>query len=584
MKSTKLVWLWAYLTLTTGVTTVHAFADGATPSAAIHGAVRAFTAMPGAQQEDADSDEPSVFSLERLAEHLPDLGPARQQAAKALDDAREAKDKAATAYWTHVIERIDGVRRPTQVRLTLEEVIQRTLANNYTIQTISFNPAVETTRVVEAESAFDAVLFGNLSKRNIDQPTASELQSTDADFLTLNAGVRKLLPHGALATAQYSMSRTKQTFAFQDPTLNPSYSTDFILDLRQPLLRGFGLDVNRSAILINKNNRQMSDLAFHRQIRDTLRQVEENYWRLVQARRDVVITARELADFENMYQSLYARRNFDVLPVALFATKADLERARADFVQRRSAMFDAEDRLLAIMNDPELTLAGGVECVPSDFPKVERIVVDRLAEVQSALDNRAELKEQELVVANAKIAVGQTANAELPRVDLAFTTTVHGLGASSDRSFDEATRRHFISYTVGVELELPIGNRGPRAAHRRAQLQRDQAIAALRDRLEGIILDVNLAVRRLDTSYDQIQPTFASIEARQRELDSTVARAETRDYGALSSELGAWRALAGTRRAILNATVDYNIAIIDLERAKGTLLDYNNVIIPTEDN
>jgi hypothetical protein len=26
--------------------------------------------------------------------------------------------------------------------------------------------------------------------------------------------------------------------------------------------------------------------------------------------------------------------------------------------------------------------------------------------------------------------------------------------------------------------------------------------------------------------------------------------------------------------------VDYNIAVIDLERAKGTLLDYNNVVIP----
>jgi outer membrane protein TolC len=59
-----------------------------------------------------------------------------------------------------------------------------------------------------------------------------------------------------------------------------------------------------------------------------------------------------------------------------------------------------------------------------------------------------------------------------------------------------------------------------------------------------------------------------------------VARAERKDFVVLQNELSARQSLASARRAMLTALIDYNIAIIDLERAKGTLLDYNNIAVP----
>ena len=57
-------------------------------------------------------------------------------------------------------------------------------------------------------------------------------------------------------------------------------------------------------------------------------------------------------------------------------------------------------------------------------------------------------------------------------------------GVWADRSFDEVSRRHYIEYFVGVEFEMPIGNRGPRAVATRAMLQHRQAEAALKARFE----------------------------------------------------------------------------------------------------
>ena len=538
--------------------------------------------LVASQKTARAADEVILIPPDKLAWHVPDPEAARATIQAALDTARQAGDDAEVGYQTRLLESIDSIRKSEQIHLSLEEAIQRTLANNYVVETLRYNPAIETTRVVEAEAAFDGVFFGNLTRRQIDQPTASQLSATKSEFLTTALGVRKLLPSGTVITGQYQLNRTKQDFAYQ--TINPAYTSAFSLDLRQPLLRGFGLDFNRSGILISKNNRHISDLTFRRQIRDTIRQIEEAYWRLVQARADVVITARELADFEQIYRYLVARKDFDILPVNIAATEADLELAHVDFVRRRAALFDAQDRLVGAMNDPELNLADAIEVIPSDFPQLERLLVDRLAEVQTALDHRTEIHEQQLQVNNAEIGIDRAKNSELPKLDLALTATYQGLSSTADRSFDEVSRRKFINYEVGVQVELPIGNRGPKAARRRAELQRSQAAANLRRVMEDVILDVNLSVRRLETSYDQIEPSFASVEARRRELESHVARAERKDIGTLSTELGARRSLASTRRTMLNAIVEYNIAIVDLERAKGTLLEYNNIAIPTEDD
>jgi outer membrane protein TolC len=519
-----------------------------------------------------------MIPTERLDAHIPDPVEGAERALAELEAARDAGDAVSQAYQQRLLERTNTIRRAEQFRLSLEDALHRALRNSFVIDVQRYNPAVNTTRVIEAQAAFDAVFFANITKNKVDRPSASSLTSTSVDLFDSRYGLSKVLPSGMQVSASYGLRRTRTALSFQQ--LNPEYFNDLTIEVRQPLLRGFGVDQNRSLIVIANNDRSVSAAAFRRQIRDTLRQVEELYWRLVQARRDVVISARLLADFESIYDYLIARKDFDVMPVQLAATKANLEQSRTNFVQFRANVFDAEDRLIAAMNDPAIDLADDLEIVPTDFPTFGRIVVDRLAEAQLALENRQEIREQRLTVANAKIAVGRAINAELPKLDLTLRYTSDGLAKKADAAFDQLSQSNFLEYFVGVDLEVPIGNRAPRAARRRAELQHLQAVAQLKAVYEDVLLDVNLAVRKLDTTYDQIGPSFESAEARQREVGSIVARAERKDFNTLNSELGARQSLFGARRTMLNATVDYNVAIIDLERAKGTLLQYYNIVIP----
>jgi outer membrane protein TolC len=511
-----------------------------------------------------------------LRHHVPDPTHARQIAQRRL---AEATRPAERLYYERVIRRIDEVsaQRPQKLALTLEDVLRQAMAHNLSVRVASYNPAIETARIVEAESRFDAAFAFNVTKNKQNIPVATELLGTNSDTLTITGAITKLLPTGMQATAGLNQQRQYTDNRFQQ--LNPAWSSNFSVELRQPFLRGFGIDYNRSFITVAKLNQRISDHAFRRQVITTLRDVEEAYWALVQARRDVVINARLLADFQQIYDYLEQRREFDAYRIQISDTKARLERSKASFIQVKANLRNAEDRLIALMNDPEIDLADDIELVPLDFPWPTPVVLDRLSEVQTALDHRPELFEAQLRVKQARVVVGQAKNEALPQLDVTFRYTVDGLGASSHRAFSEVTKNDFHEYFVAVEFQWPIGNRAGRSRIQQARLQHAQSIADLERWFEAVILDVNVQMRGVQSSLEQIGPNFETVQANEDQHEALVARAESKNFVQLNQELNALQALAGSRRTLLQSLIEFSMAIVELERAKGTLPEYNNIVL-----
>lgn len=490
-------------------------------------------------------------------------------------ELEKATRPAARKFAESLLERLRSIERPRKVRLSLQDALHRAMTYSLAVRVQSYNPAISTASVVEAEAAFDAIYFMNMTKNKQDRPSASQLAGTTIDTFVLSGGVRKLLPTGMQVSTELNIRRQFIDLQFQ--LINPEYTSAFIAQFTQPLLRNGGLDFNRSTISISANDLKVSEQAFKRQVRDTLSSVEQAYWRLTQARREVVINARLLAELERTYDFIWQRRDFDTYQIQLSQTEADVASTKADFVRVVNQVFDAEDALIAAMNDPGLDLAEDVEIIPTEFPAAESLTIDRLAEVQTALDNRSELVEAALQIDNAKLRVGVAKNQALPRLDLTFRYTVDGLGTNADDAFDQVTQSDFMEYLVVLDFEWPIGNRARKAALRSARLRHAQQIALLKSQIEQVILEVNTAVRAIRSSFDRVEPSLQSAEANEDQVASVVARAEKKDFATLNQELGARRGLANSRSALLDALVQYKIAVIELERAKGTLLEYDSV-------
>lgn len=478
-----------------------------------------------------------------------------------------------------LIKRLETIRRPDMVRLSLNEAIRRAMLNSQLIQVAAYNPAVEASRVVEAEAQFDAIFFSELSNDKQNRPSSSQLSGTDTQNRVWTAGIRKLLSSGMQVETGYNVTRTETDLVFQ--TLNPSYFNQFYVQFRQPILRGFGIDYNRSQIELRKLDRSIGEQQLRREVREALFNVEQAYWRLFQARRSLTVSARLLTNLETILNSLQERLNmkFDIYPVQVKLTESRYEQRKAEFARIRNQVRNAEDTLKALINDPELNLAKDLEIIPTDRPKIEPLLLDVLGEVTAALTFRSELHEARLQIEQAQIAIGVAKNQALPRLDIVFRYVVDGLGNNWDRSFSQLSANDFHEYLLQLQFEWPIGNRGPEAALYQARLRQAQAIAGHRARIENVILETQTAIRDLHTAYDQIGPSLRSALAAAEQLFATQVRQDKRDVANLQVELDAHELLASSRQNLLQALADYNIAIVNLERRKDTLLKFNNIAL-----
>lgn len=527
---------------------------------------------------DVATTQPTIESVVWL--QVPDPTQAEEVFKKRLESTRFSPSirREYERIYEDSLRYISEIRRPNQYRLSLAEALRRVLANNYAIKVDGYAPAISTAQVVQAEAAFDLAFFANANRNNTDQPTPSALIASQTDSTVLNGGIRKLLATGATVTFTEQMTRVDNP-GFQFQLLNPSWQHNFVTELRQPLLRNFGIDFNRAQINIRKNEQRINQEAFRARVIENLNGAEQAYWTLVQARRDVVIVAEVLAEAQLTLRQIEARTDFDAYQTLLFRSRVAVKAREAEYIDVKNRVRNAEDQLLNLLNDPEIPLSADYEIIPTDNPTTIEVLRDAFYAVQTALERRPEIIQARHSVDIARLQLGIAKNQALPRLDAIYRFTLNGLAGNSANAWDQLSTGNFIDQYVGVEFQWNFGERAERAGIRVAALQQSQAVVRYKQALDNIITDCRVALRTLDTSFRQLLPSHEGVTAASENLRSLQERQERKSPAELDAVLNAQINLATARRSLLQALVTYNQGIVDVERAKGTLLEYNNVVL-----
>ncbi len=489
--------------------------------------------------------------------------------------------------------------RPRQpAKLTLEDCIRRALVHNLDIRISSQDPAIRMADVVKAEAAFDAVLFSSAKFNVTDQANPDsgfftqtietnngsheeKIPSNPFDQLhdyNYELGLRKRLPSGGtIELAQRARRlRMEETGLYW----HPFYQTSLDLELRQPLLRDFGIDVNRASILASRNNFAISQQQFNLQVIKTVATVEANYWRLVYYRQRVRILEELVRQAEMTLQRLENRVNLDAGAGIIARNRGLIESARADLVSARNDVLVQQDRLLESLNDPDLLLRQVWEVIPMDEPTMQPFPVDRRQAFQIALQTRPELISQKLTIDTAELAVGVAQNQLLPRLDMVARQEINAPGGSMGTAWQNQHDYDTVNYLAGLSFEVPLGNRSPRAALRKAKLQERQENFRLENYKEQILMDVSISLQSLQNAYQETEVRLTAARAESGELQAYLAMEDAAakiDIGFLDRKLFAQERLAQFQSSLAQAILKYNIAITDVHRAQGTLLQYNNI-------
>jgi outer membrane protein TolC len=480
-----------------------------------------------------------------------------------------------------------------QQRMTLQEVIQRAVANNLDVKVAGYTPAIDETRVIEAEARFDPTYFAQMTLERRDRDVfisnGASLSDEYGWASTAQTGLRQNLQSGGQVElrAQTTNNQFYTSTGFDGTRdMVGNWDNQLVLQLTQPLLRDFGNDINRARITINRNNQRVSILEFRKQLEETLANIEETYWRLVQAERDLKVQEQLLSRTTDTAIRLINRRNVDVTDVQINQAIASVEQRRRLLISAKRQVKDFSDQLKRLMQDPAVPVSSATMLLPSQDPLAEPLRFDLQEQMQTALENRFELGQQSLRIDNADVARQVAKNNLLPELNLTMQGNLQGLENDFGMAMGELVDTDRFSWQIGVSFEIPIGNRAARAIYARAMLQRQQAVDQYRNLIDQIQLEVSTSARGVETRWEEVVASRKARYAAEKSLagiESREAAGEPLTPEFVNLKLQEQERLAQAFRDENEAAAQYNISIEQLERSKGTLLKYNNVILQEED-
>lgn len=523
---------------------------------------------------------------------LPNSGPCQTTGPKPETGAAKPQTPVYTPSLTDVLG------RKQMHLLSLREAVNLALENNLDIAVASVNPKIQGQAVVEAEAYFDPVFTASGQRlKNID-PSAVHRRDPDGNIIpgfqinevkradwTVDARITQNLISGGQVFVEYSFDRqdSKGTalgpYIFSRP-MNPSWEGYLKLQIQQPLLKGFGIDVARRNIRVARNNRKISHYQFMNQLMDSMLEIQRAYWTLVLRIEELKIARQSLQRAEILRRNNEVRvRAGAMAPIELKVAEAEVATQQEGVIIAENNVRIAERELKRLMNVERLSVMTDTALVPTEYPKYDFKPIDEAYCIETALQKRPDFAQLKTDLENRKIDIKYTRNGLYPQVDFIGSIKFNGLGPSLHYDNDMIFDGGFYDAVLGLQVTVPLGgNRAAKARYAAAQLTAARLLRELK-RLElQIITDVRNTVSAVETNAKRVDTTRVARELRQERLDAAEKQLEV---GRITSfeVVTAQEDLARAQGAEILAIIDYTVSLAVLSRQMATILDEMGVIV-----
>lgn len=474
--------------------------------------------------------------------------------------------------------------RPGQVIvLSLQESILLGLTNNLNIAFAGFNPEIRSADVTAAKAVFDPTAFAEVSYGDQKEQNRNVLAAKpvveNKDY-NWNMGLRQDLPTGGSYELSFSNNRNFNDSGFFSVIgTSTAYSSDVSLTVVQPLLKNFGVDVNRTQIKIAKNQQEISVDRLRETTMDVITQVQEAYWEVVFTLEDLKVAQRSLDLAKELADLNRARVRAGVAaPVEVTQAETDIAAREAAVTVAEKSVRDAEDRLKVILNIPKGGEWGG-DVLPSDTARFAPVIPDLPGAVAEALSKRPQFEVAKIDLSNRELTFRLARNQLLPDLSFRGGVGLNGLSArdpSYGDALDNLSSGSYYNYSAGLVFSIPLGNRAARAEFMKAQLEVAQARVALHDVELQITAEVREAVRRIDADAKLVEQTKAARELAEEQLRIEQKRLEA-GVSTTFEVLRFQRDLAVTQSAEVRTLTNYNKSLANFDRVRGVTLEKHGI-------
>jgi outer membrane protein len=471
-----------------------------------------------------------------------------------------------------------------KLRLTLEQAIQLALANNTSVRMDELSYESAGFSILSAHSPFDpSFQYGVNAQHSAPGAPSTQTQQQSPGSLSqsFSASYNQLFQTGT------SISVGQSTFRSSVTVTPPSFFSSLNFSVSQPLLRNRGLFPNRAPIMIAQRNVLQSRDTFEIQINNIIQQVVSAYWNVISARENLVVLRKSVDQAQASYD--HDKRSLELgalPPYDIYRTESTLASRKVSVIQAEYTLKEAEDVLRQSIGadlDPNV---GGMDLalVESVEPVGELLTLDIAEAISRAVAKRPELESQRQQLAIDDINIRLAHNQMQPSLNLSGQyagSTVPTLGGTSvplGTSLNQAFQLTSPSYGFNLQLTLPIRNRSAEASLGTSEISKRRDLYSQRQSIQSIELESRNAVHQLEQA--KLSMAAAKI-ARDLALKNLEAEQRKYDLGAetLFVLLTTQSDLASAELNLVNAQINYQLALVAVDHATGELLDRHHVEI-----
>lgn len=460
--------------------------------------------------------------------------------------------------------------------------------------------------------SWDPILTGTLQEEHAVSPTttnrvltggaATTSQNTTVGDFTYQQG----FSFGSLLQLNYNNNRISTS----NPSfpLNPLLNSNFRMSIRQHLLQGWGLAVNRRFLTITQDQKRSTQESFRQQIEFTVSQIEDIYWDLVSAYEDVKVKERSLAlDQKTLSDNKKQVEIGTLAPISVVQAESAVATDQQNLLTSQTTLLFEQ---LLMKNAISRNMVVGSDLMKADVIPTDTVVVPETEEnvdvdalIQQALANRPEFIQQRINLKDRLLSIQGANNLLRPSVDLigfygasslagsgnplctpnlaslGFCTPANAIKATGfGNAFNNLFNSSGPDKGVAIQINIPIRNRVAQAQQVRSQLEYRQAELSFKQQQNNLALGIRNEVFIVQQDRARI---VAAREAQKFAEENLDAEQKKYSLGASTSfnVMSMQAALAVAQENAISAEIGYAKARVQLDLDTAQTLESNNIIL-----
>jgi len=461
-----------------------------------------------------------------------------------------------------------------------------------------------------ALSAFDANLFASSVYEDNDRRFNNRFFGVDGRFTqglnTSQVGINKRSATGGLygmrQVSVYDLNNQTSNFFAN----NRSWENYMEAQAKQPLLQGAGTQFNRIAgpgatpgqlngVLLARVRTDVSLIDFERSVRDFVAEVENGYWDLYYAYRDLDARTqvRDIAE-----ETLVILENAGAQGGKQAQAQEQVDRFQSEVIDslngrpidgtrtnngstggtfRGTGGIRVCERKLRFLIG--LPINDGSLFQPNDTPSNVNIEFDWASALEEALRQREELRKQRWVIKQRELELIANRNFLRPQLDAIALYRMRGFGNNLGDVYTSLGAGEFQEWNFGLEYQMPIGFRKANAAVRNSQLALVRESVLLKEQERGVHLGLSNAFNETKRAYQNLQLQERRLVSIVKQLKFMDERREGGEPAELDVRLETHRRLLDARLRYHQAEVEHMLSLRNVNVEKGTLLKYCNIAL-----